>query len=474
MSFTIIVATDVNRGIGLFKDNVFSIPWKNSTDMQFFKDTTSSKYEKKAVIMGRNTYESLPVNKLPDRTNIVLTSNPSLINCKDVICKPNLDSALEHCRSNKIKPYVIGGAKLYEEALNDYRLESILWNIVTETNQECNIHFPMSFKEAQKIFQLDTNYELSKITNQSLQFYKFDNISSNFDEVNYLDKLNKILIHGDQRQTRNSITKSIFGDRLIFDLRDKFPLLTTKKMFLRGIFEELLWFLRGHTDSKILEDKKVNIWKWNSTQEFINKVGLPYREGDVGNMYGFQLNHAGAEYTGCDTNYTSKGFNQIEYCLNLLKKDKYSRRILMTTYVPHEAGKGVLCHGIVIQFYVKEVDGLNYLSCHMYQRSADMFLGVPFNIASYALLVNMICHVLNNDEECNMKWKPDTLVMSFGDLHIYEDHYEQVKKQISRKAYKFPKINIKNNRFSLTEFEWDDIDIIDYNHHSGLKAQMIA
>jgi len=205
-------------------------------------------------------------------------------------------------------------------------------------------------------------------------------------------------------------------------------------------------------------------------------MNLPYLEGDIGNMYGFQLRHAGTRYTGCDTDYTSKGFNQIEYCLNLLKNDKYSRRILMTTYVPHEANKGVLypCHGIVIQFYVKEVDGINYLSCHMYQRSADMFLGVPFNIASYALLVNMICHVLNNDEECNMKWKPDTLVMSFGDLHIYEDHYEQVKKQISRKAYKFPKINIKNNRFSLTEFEWDDIEIIDYNHHSGLKAQMIA
>ena len=205
-------------------------------------------------------------------------------------------------------------------------------------------------------------------------------------------------------------------------------------------------------------------------------MGLPYREGDVGNMYGFQLNHAGAEYTGCDTDYTSKGFNQIQYCLNLLKNDKYSRRILMTTYVPHEAKKGVLypCHGIVIQFYVKEMDGLNYLSCHMYQRSADMFLGVPFNIASYGLLVNMICHVLNNDEECNMKWKPDKLVMSFGDLHIYEAHYEQVQKQTSRRAYMFPQINFKNKRFSLTEFEWEDIEIIKYNHHSGLKAQMIV
>ncbi len=148
----------------------------------------------------------------------------------------------------------------------------------------------------------------------------------------------------------------------------------------------------------------------------------------------------------------------------------------MTTYVPHEASKGVLypCHGIVIQFYVKENDGLNYLSCHMYQRSADMFLGVPFNIASYSLLVYMICHILNNDDSCDMKWKPDKLIMSFGDLHIYEQHYDQVKEQLNRKAYKFPKLNFKNKRYSLSEFEWNDIEIIDYSYHPSIKAQMVV
>ena len=231
MSFTIIVATDINGGIGLFKDETFSIPWKNSIDMKFFKDTTSSKIEKNAVIMGRNTYESLPVKKLPDRTNIVLTSNPSLINCPDVICEGSLDSALKYCFSNKLKPYVIGGSKLYEEALNDHRLETILWNIITETNEECNINFPISFKQAQSKFNLDSNYELSKITYENVQFYKFNSITSNNDETNYLEKLKQILIEGDERQTRNSITKSIFGERLVFDLKDKFPLLTTKKCF---------------------------------------------------------------------------------------------------------------------------------------------------------------------------------------------------------------------------------------------------
>ena len=315
---------------------------------------------------------------------------------------------------------------------------------------------------------------MSKLKFDNLQFYKFHN-SLNYDENNYLLKLKKILKHGNYRQTRNSITKSIFGERLEFDLKNKFPLITTKKMFLRGIFEELIWFLKGQTDSKILENKKVNIWKWNSSSEFIRNLGLPYREGDIGNMYGFQLNHAGAEYHGCDNDYSNKGFNQIEYCLNLLKKDKYSRRIIMTTYIPHQAHKGVLypCHGITIQFYVRENNGFNYLSCHMYQRSADMFLGVPFNISSYSLLVYMICHVLNNDNECEMEWKPDNLIISFGDLHIYESHLEQVKIQIERKPSIFPQIKFKNKIYKLNEFKWDDIEIINYNYQSELIGNMI-
>ena len=474
MSFTIIVATDKFGGIGLSNNNKFSIPWKNKLDIQFFKDTTSNKYQKKAVIMGKNTYLSLPVKKLPDRENIVL-SKSKLDTPTDVIKFISLDQALKYCFDKKLTTYVIGGAKLYEEALNDYRLETILWNIIPETNEKCNIFFPISFQEALNKFELDENYQLSKLKFDNLQFYKFHN-SLNYDENNYLLKLKKILKHGNYRQTRNSITKSIFGERLEFDLKNKFPLITTKKMFLRGIFEELIWFLKGQTDSKILENKKVNIWKWNSSSEFINNLGLPYREGDIGNMYGFQLNHAGAEYHGCDNDYSNKGFNQIEYCLNLLKKDKYSRRIIMTTYIPHQAHKGVLypCHGITIQFYVRENDGFNYLSCHMYQRSADMFLGVPFNISSYSLLVYMICHVLNNDNECEMEWKPDNLIISFGDLHIYESHFDKVKIQIDRKPSIFPQIKFKNKIYKLNEFKWDDIEIINYNHQTELIANMIV
>ena len=149
----------------------------------------------------------------------------------------------------------------------------------------------------------------------------------------------------------------------------------------------------------------------------------------------------------------------------------------MTTLVPHEASKGVLwpCHGIAIQFYVREIDTINYLSCHMYQRSADMFLGVPFNISSYAMLCYMFCEVLNNDTKIeNLPFRPDRLVISFGDLHIYECHYEQVKEQITRQPYIFPQLNFKRKISKLEDFIMDDIIITNYNHHAGIKGYMVA
>jgi thymidylate synthase len=299
-------------------------------------------------------------------------------------------------------------------------------------------------------------------------------------EKQYIELLSAILTQGDVRDTRNSITRSIFGERLVFDLKKGFPLLTTKQMFLRGIFEELMWFLRGETDSKILEGKKVNIWKENTSKEFLEKMNLPYQEGDVGNMYGYQLCHSGTSYQGCDQDYSGKGFNQIDYCLKLLREDKYSRRIIMSTFSPSDSDKGVLypCHGIVIQFYVKETNGINYLSCHMYQRSADMFLGVPFNIASYALLTELICSTLNQErreDPTELLFFPDRLIMSFGDLHIYNSHIKQVEEQISREPLDPPKLSICCEKItSYKQFEWEHIHIENYQSHPRIIAKMIA
>ena len=148
----------------------------------------------------------------------------------------------------------------------------------------------------------------------------------------------------------------------------------------------------------------------------------------------------------------------------------------MTTYTPDKSYLGVLypCHGITIQWYVREEDGINYLSCSMYQRSADMFLGVPFNISSYALLCYMFCIVINCDNDYDgLPFKPDRLIITFGDIHIYEDHYEQVKEQISRKPYNFPQIEFLNNYKNLEDFKWEDIVIHNYRKHYGQKSRLV-
>lgn len=194
-------------------------------------------------------------------------------------------------------------------------------------------------------------------------------------------------------------------------------------------------------------------------------------------MYGFNWLHYGADYEGMNHDYTGKGFNQLEYCLNLLKNDPHSRRILMTTYNPEIAKQGCLfpCHGIDIIFNVKTKDNVNILSCMMTQRSADMFLGVPFNIASYSLLVHIICEVINNDKTYSgNKFTPGILTINLGDLHIYEDHKTQCIRQILRDPYPFPQLIIKGQHVNMSDFTYEDFELIDYNCYPGIIAQMVA
>ncbi len=290
-------------------------------------------------------------------------------------------------------------------------------------------------------------------------------------ESGYLTLLNEILTDGDFRQSRNGGVYSLFGKTLKFNLRDSFPLLTTKKMFFRGVIEELLFFLRGETNSKILEDKRINIWKGNTSKEFLESKGLNYQEGDMGPMYGFNWLHFGTPYEGCNANYEGRGLNQIEKVLDLLRNDPFSRRIIMTTYNPLCAEDGVLypCHGIVTQFYVKEEGTMKYVSALTYLRSNDMFLGSPFNIASYAALVYIFCKILGEDE-----YKPDKLVMSIGDAHIYSEHVEQCMEQIKRMPYEFPKLRVNNESKDFGEWKIEDFELIEYNHHSAIQAEMKA
>ena len=288
----------------------------------------------------------------------------------------------------------------------------------------------------------------------------------NFDEQRYLDTLSYILENGENRSDRtNTGTIAVFGTQMRFNIEETCPVLTTKKVPWKSCIHELLWFLQGDTNSKNLEKKGVNIWKQNSSRCFLDKRGLhDLDEGDIGAGYGFQWRHFGAEYDGWDKDYSGKGFDQISNLIDQIKNDPFSRRHLITSWNPCAFSKMALppCHCFA-QFYVSTD---KKLSCHLYQRSVDSFLGFPWNIMSYAVLTKIIAL------KCDLV--PNELIISTGDTHIYNDHVEQVKKQIERKPFKFPKLmiseSIKQKDFS--EITIDDFCLVDYSHHDSIKANM--
>lgn len=264
----------------------------------------------------------------------------------------------------------------------------------------------------------------------------------------YLKLLKDVLENGEKRDDRTGTgTLSIFGYQCKFDLRDGFPLLTTKKLHLRSIIHELLWFLKGETNVKYLNENKVTIWdEWADAN------------GDLGPIYGYQWRHWGRDWkTG-----GGKGIDQIALVVERIKKDPKSRRLIVSAWNVSDIDKMKLppCH-LLFQFYVHQ-DGR--LSCQLYQRSADIFLGVPFNIASYALLLMMMAQVTG--------LKPGYFVHTFGDAHLYLNHLEQAKTQIAREPRPLPTMKINPAVKSIFEFKVEDFVLENYNPHPPIKADI--
>ncbi|KAJ6638179.1 Thymidylate synthase [Pseudolycoriella hygida] len=284
------------------------------------------------------------------------------------------------------------------------------------------------------------------------------------DELQYLNLIKHILGHGKKRGDRTGVgTISVFGGQMRFNLRNQtFPLLTTKKVFFRGIAEELLWFIKGCTDAKELQKKNVRIWDGNSTREFLDKNGFTDREeGDLGPVYGFQWRHFGAKYKTCKDDYSGHGVDQLNDVIKRIKENPNDRRIIMSAWNPIDVPQMALppCHCLV-QFYVADGE----LSCQLYQRSADMGLGVPFNIASYALLTHMIAHVTG--------LKAGDFVHTLGDAHVYLNHIEPLQEQIKREPKPFPVLNFKRTVNSIEDFVYEDFEIKDYVSHPSIKMDM--
>jgi len=273
----------------------------------------------------------------------------------------------------------------------------------------------------------------------------------------YHNLLRTILEEGEDRGDRTGTgTRSIFGYQMRMNLADGFPLLTTKKMFTRGVFEELLWMLHGRTDNQYLNDRDVHIWDSWSTAEQCARFGR--EEGDLGPIYGFQWRHFGGDQR--NRRGLEGGYDQIERLVRDLRENPNSRRHIVSAWNPPEANHVALppCHTL-FQCYV-HTDGR--LDLHLYQRSADVLLGVPFNIASYALLIHLLAQV------CDLK--PGTLVHTFGDVHIYQNHMGQVRLQLEREPKPLPKLLLNPAITALGDFTIDDIVVTDYVFDPAIPA----
>lgn len=285
------------------------------------------------------------------------------------------------------------------------------------------------------------------------------------DEYQYISLISDILKYGTLISGRNGNTLTVFGSAMHFNLDNgAIPILTTKKVAWKTCAKELFWFIKGSTDNTILQKNNVHIWDANASREFLDSRNLQHLPvNDLGPVYGHQWRHFNANYSGCQTDYNNKGVDQLEYIINCLKdpEERYSRRLVMSAWNPEQLNEMALppCH-ILAQFNVIG----NELSCSLYQRSGDVGLGVPFNIASYSFLTHILA------KHCGLVAKE--FVYYLGNAHIYDDHIEALREQITRKPYEFPKIEIKNKHNSIEEYSLDDIEITDYKSHIPIKMEM--
>lgn len=285
------------------------------------------------------------------------------------------------------------------------------------------------------------------------------------EENQYLDLIKDILNNGELVEGRNGKTKCVFGRSMRFSLKDNIiPALTSKKLACKTCIKELLWFLSGSTDNRILKQNNVKIWNDNASREYLDSIGLTDRdEDDLGPVYGHQWRFFNAPYTTFNDDYTNKGFDQINYIIEQLKnpETRTSRRLILSAWNPNQLNEMALppCH-VLAQFNVIN----NKLSCALYQRSCDVGLGVPFNILSYSVLTHLIA------KHCDLE--PYEFVYFLGNVHIYDDHFEALKNQLDNELYDFPTLNIKNTHKNINDYKIEDFEIENYKSSDRVNMKM--
>lgn len=505
----LVLATDANHVLGIDGALPFSVP----LDMQRFRSTTTHApaHTKPAVLMGYTTWCSLPdaYRPLSKRVNLVLTrtdTHAHKVRKAGGFPFPCVAQALrfvDKSMRNVIGVlYVMGGAQVYAHPDIVARVSTVRWTVVNQpaptaatskvTRFDVRQHYPDDVFDTVDEWTTTTHvtWATTAATTADSENTPPARLTVTFrtlrrvqalphgtlratttvatGEAQYLRLLHKVLHTAPKRRTRNSVTRSLFGERLVIDLSDgTVPLLTSKKMAWKTVLRELFWFVSGDTDNATLQAQNVRIWDANASREFLDSRGLTSRNvNDLGPVYGFQWRHAGATYTDCHADYTGKGVDQLEACRQQIVYDPTSRRILFTAWNPSDIDAMALppCH-VLGQWYVKD-DGALWLQ--VYQRSGDLFLGVPFNLFSYAALVHMMAHLTHT--------RAGGLTYILGDAHIYENHVDAVYTQLTRPTHAPPRFRVKDGCTVDTWEGWglDEVVLDGYTCEGRLSAEMVA
>lgn len=443
-----------------------SIPWHSSKDLTHFREITSKVKNsnlQNAVIMGRKTFDTIG-RPLPGRLNYVISRNINLQSNIMVRFMPSLSEALQESTSNPLveSVFVIGGEDIYNQTLKDWNryIEKTFLTLI-DTHHHCDqflnkelieqLHYPIGGQVRHETSGIELTFKELK--------------RRNIGEEQYLDLLRRIITEGELRPNRTGVdTLSIFGERLVFDISDRIPFLTTKRLAWKTMLRELLWFVNGDTNNKHLQEKNVHIWDGNGSRDYLDSIGLTTRqEGDLGPVYGFQWRHFGADYIDCNTDYTGQGIDQLAQIVKQLQTDRQSRRIILSAWNPSVQGEMALppCH-VLAQWYVSG----EYLDCQMYQRSCDVALGVPFNIASYSVLTYMLAHLSG--------LQPGRYIQVMGDAHVYTNHIDAVKEQLTRTPFIFPRLKIIRNVDNIDDFHEEDFCLENYKCYESIKMDMVV
>lgn len=488
---SIIFAKDLHNGGFGYKNTV---PWKIPEDLKMFKQITTknSADKKNNLIMGRKTWESFK-KPLPNRREIVVTTKAKEYSenrterTKDTVFVSCFEDALISANISQTYTFVIGGVDLIKQALTYDKLENIYVTLVKSKS-----HVQLDTFMTTPLPEEFTTVE-HKILSPSIDtidppiFHKLQKINK---DSEYVKTLRYVLDNGEIKDDRTKTgTISVFGDiNISFDLQESFPLETGKFVPFRLVFVELMWMLRGQTNIKFLEAEKCMIWHENHDSEYGKKIREKYNypNGELGPLYGSQWRNFGGKHVVSEisdkdakdntkgrhiANEETVGIDQIKFIIEEIKRNPNSRRLLVSAWNPllldSEKDKTLLdqvtlpaCHSF-FQFNVRKT---GFLDCKLYMRSNDLFLGAPFNIASYALLTHMIAALTN--------LKPGKFYYTIGDAHIYKNHLEQVGEVLSRTSRPYPKLSILNVPEKIEDFQFKDIKLEGYNPHPAVKADM--